>query len=350
MMSRHAGTMETLTPAHVPLDGPLSRGDLARSMPARAQEWADAFVLSRENVGAAERGRFYRRIKTGELAVVLPGICLPAESWRRFDADERYLALLRAAALVARTPVVFAAESAGALWRLPVVGSWPSKPIVLAERAPGGRSNRAVVRRCEGVPDELWAVDGLAVTGLARTVVDVSRFSSFGVAVPMADRALAPKATNLSGALAAVVTKGELVDAMVELHVVHGAAKARLVIDFADGMSGSAGESISRVVIHRLGFPPPVLQHVFRDAVGRMIVDFWWPQHSLIGEFDGRGKYLRDEYVRGRSVADVVIAEKERENRLRAQGPSVVRWGWEDAMSPPQLRRRLLAAGLPSTR
>ena len=68
---------------------------------------------------------------------------------------------------------------------------------------------------------------------------------------------------------------------------------------------------------------------------------------SLVGEFDGRGKYLRDEYTKGRSPADVVLAEKERENRIRAPGPTVVRWGWEEAMAPPLLRRKLLAAGLP---
>jgi hypothetical protein len=220
------------------------------------------------------------------------------------------------------------------------------RPTVFAPRAGGGRSTTTLVRRCEGVPADVWVVDGLAATGLARTVVDVARYSSFGVAVAMADRALAAKPLQSAGALSSSTTQPELLDALAELETVHGATKAAAVIGFADGASGSPGESISRVVIHRLGFPKPVLQFVFTDAAGRVIVDFWWPEYSLVGEFDGQGKYLRDEYTGGRSIATVVLAEKDRENRLRAHGPTVVRWGWTEAMSPPLLRRKLLAAGL----
>ena len=190
-------------------------------------------------------------------------------------------------------------------------------------------------------------VDGLASTGLAQTVVDVARHSSFGIAVTMADRALAPKPGAGGGVLAQSVDKAQLLDALGAIAIANRRAKATAVIEFADGDSGSAGESISRVVIYRLGFPTPILQFVFRDAAGRMIVDFWWPEFDLIGEFDGRGKYLRDEFTRGRSTADTVLDEKSRENRLRALGPTVARWGWDDAMAPPRLRRKLVAAGLP---
>ena len=40
------------------------------------------------------------------------------------------------------------------------------------------------------------------------------------------------------------------------------------------------------------------------------------------------------------------IAEKDRENRLRALGPRVARWDWAVARSLPELRRRLSEAGL----
>jgi hypothetical protein len=334
-------------PLHVTVSGPTTVADFVRRFHPRAAEWADEFVLARERVGAAERGRYYRSLRVGELVAVAPGICLPASSWARLGADERHLMTVRARALVARAPLVFGAHAGAALWRLPMIGPWPARPAVLAERTTGGRSTPYLVRRCEGVPAEIWVVDGLATTSLARTVVDVARYSSFAVAVAMADRALAPKETTEAGALSMSVSRAELLASLVTLDIVSGAAKAAAAIEFADGDSGSAGESLSRVVIHRLGFPRPVLQSVFSDAAGRIIVDFWWPEHSVIGEFDGRGKYLRDEYTGGRSTADVVLAEKQRENRLRARGPTVARWGWEEAMSPPLLRRTLLAAGLP---
>lgn len=334
-------------PNYVELSGPMSLADFVRTHNPRANAWADDYVLSRERKGAAELGKYYRAVKAGDLVVVGPGISVHAEFWANRSVDERNVAKLRAVALMARTPLVFGAESGAALWRLPIIGAWPERPTVFAERARGGRSTPRVNRRCEGVPDEVWIVDGLATTGLSRTVVDVARFSSFGVAVAMADRALALKRDSDGGALAESASRAELLDALASLEVVHGAAKALAVIEFADGDSGSAGESISRVVIYRLGFPRPILQFVFLDSEGRIIVDFWWPEYSLAGEFDGRGKYLRDEFTHGRSPADVVLAEKDRENRLRAQGPTVARWGWEEAMAPLLLRRKLLAAGLP---
>jgi hypothetical protein len=325
----------------------MSLADYARAHHPRAAAWADEFVLSRERVGAAERARLYRSIRSGEYVVVRPGVCLPTRTWSAYTADDRYLARVRAAALASRTPLVFVGESAAALWRLPMVGPWSAVPVVAGVRASGGRSTRALHRRCEGVPSEVWAVEGLATSGLASTVLDVARHSSFGVAVVMADRALASKRGSVGGVLAQSLDKAQLWRALGIVGTAHRAAMAKDVIEFADGDSGSAGESISRVVIYRLGFPTPILQFEFRDASGRMIVDFWWPEFALVGEFDGRGKYLRDEFTRGRTTAETVLDEKSRENRLRALGPTVARWGWDDAMAPPRLRRTLVAAGLP---
>jgi hypothetical protein len=57
-------------------------------------------------------------------------------------------------------------------------------------------------------------------------------------------------------------------------------------------------------------------------------VDFGWPEKRTIGEFDGKEKYGR--LLRpGRSPADAVYAEKLREDALRAEGLSMVRWGWD---------------------
>jgi hypothetical protein len=119
------------------------------------------------------------------------------------------------------------------------------------------------------------------------------------------------------------------------------------VLDFANGASGSPGESLSRVAIHLLGLPAPQLQVPFSDRQGLIgIVDFWWPEVGLIGEFDGNGKYLRTEFANGRTVNQIVMDEKERENRLRQLGPRIARWGWGTARSLPQLRAHLAANGL----
>ena len=126
-----------------------------------------------------------------------------------------------------------------------------------------------------------------------------------------------------------------------------GVALCGGVIDFADGCSASPGESLSRVAIHAAGLPAPELQMSFYDRRGFIgTVDFWWPEYRLIGEFDGKGKYLREEYTHGRTASQIVMEEKEREDRLRALGNGVTRWGWSIARSGPRLRAHLMEAGL----
>ncbi|MHA7248085.1 hypothetical protein [Arthrobacter tecti] len=121
------------------------------------------------------------------------------------------------------------------------------------------------------------------------------------------------------------------------------------VLEFANGLALYPGESISRVNMHLLGFPAPELQHSFSDARGKLAeVDFWWKDYGLVGEFDGRTKYLKPEYLKGRTPSQVVIDEKNRENRLRALGLNVVRWEWPTAITPERLAEHLRNAGLPA--
>jgi hypothetical protein len=329
------------------VDGPMSLELFGRERAPRAECWADDFVLVRELVGAAERGRLFRSVRNGDFTRLRAGVYLPTELWLRRDSDARNLDRLRAVALSVQRPVVFASASAAALWRLPISTTWPLTPTVLGERRTGGRSSPHLHVNGDGMPSEIWVVDGLAATSLPRTLVDVARRGSFETAVVMADRALAAIPPAAEGVESFRVTAGELRSELHGLGLVQGVGRVLAVIEFTNGLSGSVGESVTRVTIHSLGCPAPILQQEFRDALGRMFVDFWWPEFRLIGEFDGKGKYLREEFTRGRPTAQVVLEEKEREDRLRALGPSVTRFGWDEARSPASLRRKLLGAGLP---
>jgi hypothetical protein len=75
----------------------------------------------------------------------------------------------------------------------------------------------------------------------------------------------------------------------------------------------------------RCGLPAPELQYEVFDNDGRLVgrTDFAWPAYRLFGEFDGQGKYLRN-LKPGQSVADVVLAEKQREDRIR----ELTRWSF----------------------
>jgi hypothetical protein len=192
--------------------------------------------------------------------------------------------------------------------------------------------------RFAGEPSETVTLDGMRVSGLADTVAAVATRFDAAVAVPIVDAALGGRARG-----AAAVTREQL----MRIPMSRAIRRGSFAIGFGDRRSGSAGESLSRVAIHRAGLPAPELQARFDDDRGLIgYTDFWWPEAGVIGEFDGIGKYRRDLSGRGRSPADIVVAEKRREDRLRSLGPRIVRWGWATARSVADLREVLVAAGV----
>jgi hypothetical protein len=267
---------------------------------------------------------------------------------------DAFLARVRATSLEWDGELVFAGFSAAAIWGLPIVGAIPQRIDVASAPAPGGRSNSALRRSYLPDSSVFERVDGLRVTPLERTVVDAARWGTFSQGVVICDSVLGPVIHDADGVLRSPVSRGDLHELCTRMGPIPGKRKAMAVVAFADGQSASPGESLSRVAISSLGFPAPILQQPFHDLDGLIgYVDFWWPAFNLIGEFDGRGKYLRDEYTAGKSSAEIVILEKRREDRLRSTSthPGVVRWGWSTVHTPGGLRRVLMGAGLaPSAR
>lgn len=127
---------------------------------------------------------------------------------------------------------------------------------------------------------------------------------------------------------------------------------ARRAVAFATPEAESPGESLTRVVLHELGAPPPTLQKRFPWGDGDLfadIVDFWWPRFGVVLEFDGRVKYAEGRWSGRRSAEQVVVDEKIREDRIRNR-PEVhgfARTVWDELSHPPRLAANLRSAGLP---
>lgn len=114
---------------------------------------------------------------------------------------------------------------------------------------------------------------------------------------------------------------------------------------FADGRSGSVGESLSRVVLAELGLAPSTLQFEVRTTNGAFVArtDFAWEQQRVVGEFDGRVKYGR--LLRpGQDPGEAVFEEKRREDTIRDEGWQVVRWTWPDLTDRARLGERVQRA------
>lgn len=287
----------------------------------------------------------------GEVQQLIPGAYVRTSAFRALGHDDRYRLLVIATAHLFPDNQ-FSHDSAAALWRLPSIGPWPRAVHALAPRSAGGRSKARIVRHGIGLDPAVTTLEGVTVTSLSRTLADVATGIRFGRAVAMLDDGLR---TPLEGDYrfgTTTPTKQDVRDVLEPLGPIPGFARARLALDFADGRSQSAGESLSRVQMHALGLPAPELQVSFYDDAGFIgEVDFYWPHLGLIGEFDGHSKYGdARRFARHLSPQEVLIAEKEREDRLRAVAHGFARWNWQTAMNRHALGSLLAARGLRPTR
>ena len=168
-------------------------------------------------------------------------------------------------------------------------------------------------------PDEVTEVEGIRVTTVERTAVDVACSTPMGFAGAL---------TIFDAALRAGADRG-VMSRMLD-GVRRGVAQARRALRYADAAAESPGESWSRAQMIEAGLPRARLQHEFVDDDGTVIArtDFDW-QGLLVGEFDGAVKYRK--YLRpGETAFDAVRREKYREDVLRRWGIMVIRWTWSD--------------------
>jgi hypothetical protein len=317
-------------------------------------------LASRRRILTGSSRGLSRAYNKGELVRVRAGVYYSKPAWLALKAWERYAATV--AAVAASDPGVgFCYLTALRVWRLPSPGvpdqihiltPSPHKagkvlPTTRAAKDPKTGLTGLESIRGYGICRHHWEADivpasGFSVTTLVQTVVDCVVRLELPGAVAVADAVLGGRCKDGEG-----LTRIDLEQAAARLA---SAAKRRRVLEvlaLADEAAESVGESRSRALIHILGFPAPVLQRSFYDFEGFIArPDFFWPEYGVIGEFDGDAKYLDDELLGDRSTREAILAEKKREDRLRALGYTVVRWDWNAVTHPEVLRRKLEAAGV----
>jgi hypothetical protein len=288
--------------------------------------------------------RLSRAAQSGVLARVKQGVYLPSDIWTSLNPEDRHRLRLAIVERLSGPGLVFSHQSAAALLGLPVLGRWPDTAQVLCDCAAGGRSNRGITRHAlglAGVPRV--TVAGLTVTAPTRTVIDLAATMQFLPAVVAADAAMhVDRRTGRSLTTPAEVRA--LLEAMMPFR---GMRKVQSALDAATTLSDSVGETICRLILAEVGFAGPALQVEFRDSRGLIgYVDFSWRHARVLLEFDGEVKYTDPRYTKGLSASQIVVREKNRENRLRALRYQVVRADWDSLRNPAMLLRLLLDAGL----
>ena len=258
------------------------------------------------------------QVRSGELSSVRHGgyaLDLDPDS-----PEARHRALIRTTVPLLNDDAVLSHCSAALLWGLPVPRRLLTKVHVTHDRPGGGHVRTWTHTHSSALPSlEIAEVEGLRITSLARTAVDTARLCSNQEALQIVDAAwrMLDTPTDLA---AACEMAGRC----------HGIRAARWALAHADPRSESPGESLSRYWMIMGKIPTPTLQLEILDPGGNFVAraDFAWEEYRVLGEFDGRIKYASS--LNGQPLAEVVMREKERENRLRALGWWVYRWTWDD--------------------
>lgn len=291
---------------------------------------------------SAARGVRRRRVD-GERVRVGYGITTSAAAFRDAAEATRHRARIDAVVSRSKPGLIVSHESAVVMHGLPWFGPLPER-VLLTDP---GRDRAQRLRFSDKVPARgrrvsTVAIDGIETTDLVETAVDVALRCDRGHAIVVLDAALRRG-----------VPREMLVVELSRRTNRRSTARARRLIDIADGLTESPGESLTHLVVHDLGLPAPVLQHEFR-AVGHVVarVDFWFPEQGTVIEFDGLAKY-RDRALRGtRAPEDVVVDEKLREDAVRAL-PDVRGLGrvtWRDVLPGGAAPSVFARAGLPVRR
>ncbi len=239
--------------------------------------------------------------------------------WYTFEtgADPERLHLIRTVAAVAATGGAAAAShhSAVLLHGLPLVDTRLDE--VLLHR--GDKAGHGVVRGQSRVtygPGRRGEVEiprwprPVAVVEIPDAVVQTAMLNGPRAGLVAADAAMHGRA----------LTAEQLEESLHRFRHHRGIGPARAALGHADGRHESAGESLTAIVLRGMGVSFVPQREV--AVAGRLYrTDFYVEEYDTIVEFDGAGKYA--------DRADLV-AEKVREDDLRALGHGFVRLVWDE--------------------
>ena len=251
------------------------------------------------------------RLETGQWAQLYAGVYAPPV------AADGWLTSLNAARLAAGRGTVAFGRSAAALHELDLPAPHMVElGAVTKRRAPG---TDVLIHCCRPLPaSHITTVKGISVTTVARTLCEVGRFVSLGRLERCLDDAPA----------GGKVTTGEIRSAyeVTGTRGRRGPASARLLVEEREVDPVELETKIEaalRTIVAHLPLPAPEFQwtHIFRDG-SEASIDFYWPNVSLGLEADSR----RWHTSKSRWEHDL-----RRDNRLKAEGITILRFTWIDA-------------------
>lgn len=293
----------------------------------------------------AIRKALLRRIGSA-IVSPMPGLFARKTRWEELNRAQRHVEIVRALA-IQHPEWTFCSYSVACLLGLEV--SWRHLNVahVCSETKPSARPG-ARIQRHRTEPAGAIDQGGISITPPIQTVTDCLLQTGFADGMPIADSAISKLG----------LTREQLMEA-VEKRA--GARNGRAVrtalatLRYADARAESGGESVARAVMIETGFAPDRLQYELTDpfdSTESMRTDFAWERQArelTLGELDGLVKYTDQTMLAGRTAAETLVAERQREAHLSLYGHPLIRFTMSEVRSAGVLAKKLQTAGVRQT-
>jgi len=305
--------------------------------PLRVIAQVDGFFTRRQAMEAGHDAKtIARALKAGRWVRVRAGAYTFPDLWEAVDPVAQHLCRAHAVARklgdrVALSHVSAALEHGLTVWNVDL-------RLVHVTRLDGGAGRiEAGVVHHEGLTrqEDLVERHGILVMKPARAALETATMTTAEGALVVLDSLLHSKDSSR--------TRDELDATFEPMKSWPDTQRLVVAVRMADGRAESAGESRGRHLCYVHHIPAPELQFEVYDEDGNLvgISDYGWPEHKLLGEFDGKIKYgrlLKPDQEPG----EVVFEEKKREDLLREiTGFGMVRIIWSDYDQPTHTALRI---------
>ncbi|MBT1181963.1 hypothetical protein JS531_08390 [Bifidobacterium sp. CP2] len=304
----------------------LAQAEQHRSL-AKAEQPGDRHLLA-------------RRMAAGELAMPMKGRFIRKPLWDSLPHGDRIMYRLRT--ICQEHPDwVLSGVSAAAVHRY-TSSMYLQRYVHIAVTDPSRAGKRGQIF-AHYIPDQqVISVGGLRVTPPEQTMFDCARTLDFPNA--MAICAMGLRATGNPAS--------SLQDYCLGHPRKRGLPRARFVAEHVDPMCTNGGEAISLAVSLEMGFAQPQCQKRFINPIdgGAIYADFTWTRDDgslVVGELDGREKYVNPAMTGGVDIATVALREKDRETAINMLNIPVVRFQMAHVRNRTQFEQRLVAAQVP---
>ena len=283
-----------------------------------------------------------RMAARNDIAQPLKGMFADLEAWENLSERDRHIFVCRTLSEL-HPNWVFCHASAAAIQNLEVENKALETAHVLCGRTSRTRSTDQITRHfnddatvdsCEGIP----------VTFILQTAFDCMRSMTFERGLAIADSVIRQYGYS----------NDDLISYIKRHDRLKGADAALEPARRGDGRAENGGESVARARMIELGFKIPELQVEIEDPLDNGSLyraDFLWrldDGSELIGELDGKDKYINPKILKGKDSIEALLNERLRESRVSAKkGRRVMRFSYPEVMNRSFFEKLLDAYSVP---